>query len=325
MKEGTAEMKRTIVILGCFGVVLTLLLAVFCYEPGKNYEGDIKRILCIINPGNCYWDDVKRGAEMAEEELGGSIKYCIFTRLDLNEQLRMLQETDYTQVDGVITQGEPYAPELNEKIASIVRRGIPVVLVDTDSKESNRSCYIGSNNYMAGQLAAQEIVKQMGEAVNIVILVSELENANQKERINGFKDVIRQYPEMRILEIYEGNKLSTQEKFREILEMHKDLDAIFCAEASSSYQIGIELEKEKPQRDICVIGFDRWALKFVEEGVFAATIVQDSFGMGYQAVAYLTEYGEEMSDKSEIFTEVRCVTKEEMQKSEMETDKTQGE
>lgn len=303
-------MRKAIVTVGIIAAVLGILLGIFIYEPTQVYDEDAKRFVCIINPGTYYWADIWKGMEAADQDFGSDTKHNEFTRFDIEEQLHLLKKVSYMQADGVITIGEPYSEEVNEAIREIVENGIPVVLVDTDSKESGRTCYIGSQNYEAGRLAAERLREEMQGKANIIVFISQMNSANQQERLAGFQDVIEKEEGMEIVTIIEGeaNKLKIQEDFKKLRREYPEINAVFCAEATSSVQIGVLLENQK--EELTIVGFDVIsALNYVENGLYAGVIVQDGFAMGYEAVKFLYEY-EEGQEKKEIFTDVMCITKE---------------
>lgn len=308
--------KRSVIALCCFALVLGLSLFALSYEPKVSYRADTKRFICIINPeSRYYWGDMKAGISQADLDLGTDTKFCSFDRFDLDGQLRLLEETDYVHTDGIITVGEPVSDSFNEKIRELTDKGIPVVLLDTDSKECGRSCYIGSDNYLAGREAALRIMEKTGGHARIGIIITGIDDANQRERLNGFQDAVSDCSDVEILEICENrlDKNALQENLKRLFAQYDDLNALFCAEAWTSQQTGLVLENLSPARNLTIVGFDitEHTQEYVRDGRYCALIVQDSFSMGYQAVNYLNQYTDgDQNLPTEIFTDVFCVTGE---------------
>lgn len=304
--------KKAVTTVGLIAVILGILLGIFLYEPASVYDRDNKRFVCVMNPGSYYWADIWRGMEAADQKFGSDTKYSEFSRFDVEEQIHLLEKVAYMQADGVITVGEPYSREVDEAISSITEDGIPVILVDTDSEESGRTCYIGSDNYEAGRQAAEKLREETAGQAKIAIFISQMNSANQQERMMGFQDVIEKEEGMEVVTIIEGDadKLKIQESFKSMRKEQPEINAVFCAEATSSVQIGVLLEDERDRENLTIIGFDVIsALNFVENGLYAGVIVQDGFDMGYQAVKSLNEY-KEGKTPNKIFTNVRCITPE---------------
>lgn len=307
-------MKRIVLSVISMLLFFAVMQTVLIYEPEEAYDKDAKKFIAIVNPGTYYWSRVKEGIAQADEDLGTFTKYSTFNRFDTQEQIRLLEKTEYMSVDGIITVGEPASEEVNALLQKRREEGIPVVLVDTDSDENSRDCYIGSDNYLAGVLAAQRIMEETGGTGEVAVMVSGLETGNQKERLDGFKDTIASYEEMKLVAVkeHQKDKYVIQENFKQILAEYPDLQAIFCAEATSSKQISLLLSGQKEQ-SLKVVCFDNADLvvQSVKEGSVSATIIQNSFDMGYEAVKTLCELQEETHQvPDKIYTEVVCAAGE---------------
>lgn len=320
-------MKKTLAVLGGLGVILALLLAVLVYEPHQEYRETAKRFLCIITPETkYYWGNVKAGIAQADQDLGSYTRLDLFERFDTEKQIRLLDESRYTQMDGIITLGEPYSQELNDKIQEIVASGVPVVLLDRDSPDSGRSCYIGSDNYAAGQMAAELIARETGEKSRVAVFISGMEDANQRERLSGFQQVLEEKSDMEVLEVCENqlDKVGIWNDLDRIFQEYEEINAIFSAEAFNSQQVGLWLENHAGlvEQDLTVIGFDDLdpTIELIQEGVLAATIIQDGYDMGYQAVRYLTEYdASEDAGEGKLITDVSCISKENVEEYKKKT------
>src|SRR5207245_2466847 len=85
----------------------------------------------------------------------------------------------------------PADPELmREAIDSAVAAGIPVVTIDSDSPKSKRLLFVGTNNYDAGQMGGDILVKELN-GKGTVVVYSILGQENLNERLEGYKRAIR--------------------------------------------------------------------------------------------------------------------------------------
>ena len=229
----------------------------------------------------------------------------------MEEQIEELEKLKYFDIDGLITVGTPSSDELNEKLKEISESGIPVVLVDTDAKESGRDAYVGTDNYRAGRLAAQMIAEEMNGEGDCLIILTKVENANQAERYDGFAEGLKDqgmalgaYLEMT------GDKLALQEGLEKALEENPAIRGIFCAESSSSRRLWPILQ-QMGREDLTVIGFDNAnaTLQFVRNGSYAGTIVQSAREIGYESIRFLEDYKEGGEQKT-IYTPAVYLTAE---------------
>lgn len=305
-------MKRTILSLCFLSLFLTSAFLLLIYEKKDVFDEDAKKYICIANSGFFYWNSIHEGIKAADRDIGSYTKWIEFDRYDTEEQIRQLEKTKYLDLDGVITVGEPYSEPLKEVLKEISDRGIPIALIDTDSPDSGRDYYIGTNNYEAGRLAAQTIAEQTGGICETLVIVSRLTYANQNERYKGFSDAASEYKNMKVVSVIEaeGDKLTMQEQLAKAFEQFPSVNAIFCAESASARRLGTFLETLQ-KTDLTIVGFDCSdpTLHFVQDGFYAATIAQSSYDIGYEAVSCLNSW-EQGDPPKTVHTDVVCITQE---------------
>ena len=281
------------------------------------YDPQTKRLVCILNSGaQYYWAEVKEGINEAAETYNCNLLLQQMEYFDQGEQLRYLNETDFYHVDGIITVGQPDNEEINGKIKEIVASGTPVVLVDTDSLESERSCYVGSDNYQAGVQAARELLNLTGNNVHALVCTTGTANTNHKERMQGFRSLLEDKQgsaDIQVL-VRKEDKYQFQTEILEMLKEHEETNSIFCAEASTSQALANLLEKGKLSGDYHIICFDDLSPvpQMVLEGKIDGMLIQQAYDMGYEAVRYLAENTEKENQKnSDIYTKLLYVSGQE--------------
>ena len=305
-------MKHIMISMGMVVLSFAVTFFYFIYEKEEPFREDAKKFICIATEGMYYWNAIHEGIKAADEEMGSYTKWVEFERFDIDEQIRKLEQTQYLDLDGVITVGEPYSDELNQAIRDIAERGIPVALIDTDSAESGRTYYIGTDNHQAGYLAAQEIAKAADYSGDVMMIVSKLTYANQNERYEGFADGLAEYEGMNLACVIEaeGDKLTMQEQLTEAFLKFPSVEAIFCAESSSTRRLGPFLQQLKKE-NLKIVGFDNadTTLEFIKDDFYIGTIAQSSYEIGYEAVTCLNRY-RKGSKPQEVYTDVTYLTKE---------------
>jgi ABC-type sugar transport system substrate-binding protein len=96
---------------------------------------------------------------------------------------------DNDLVDGISVSARN-AETLIEVINRAVAKGIPVVTFDSDSPDSMRSAYIGTDNtFFGAQLA--KVVKQLQPNGGKYALITSLESPNLQERVRGFQEEMK--------------------------------------------------------------------------------------------------------------------------------------
>ena len=108
-------------------------------------------------------------------------------------------------------------------------------------------------------------------------MVSTMEVENQKERLRGFQDTVKAYPEIEVIKVVEGNSDSRilNERIARLLEEEKDLTAVFCAEGYGTTSMCQIIKDAKGEYDdLKVVGFGVSEMKnqSIEEGIMYYTI-----------------------------------------------------
>ncbi|WP_077616991.1 sugar-binding protein [Bacillus sinesaloumensis] len=248
-------------------------------------------VLIVEEMKHEYWQLVGEGAKGAGETHNVIVEYIGPERSNPEEQLKLFDKAIMSKVDGIIVQG------LNEEFTTMINKaeslGIPVITIDTDLPKSKRHAYIGSNNYVAGQLAGKALVEDTNGIATVGIISGSLEYPHHKERVEGFKDVVELVEGIDIVEIEESKitKVEVEEKAYNLLTEHENITALF---GTSSYNgIGIvnaanSLEKE---HDLYVITFDPIDenMELLRSGDVKAIVEQNPFEMGYRSVETMVD------------------------------------
>lgn len=137
--------------------------------------------------------DAKTGGEAAAKELGVNFIWTGSTTADAGSQVSVIEGLIQKKVDGMVISCTD-AGALKDVIDRAVAAGIKVATFDSDSPDSKRSFYCGTDNYKAGLACGQYMVKLVKEAkkdkgtVTCAMLTGGLGAFNLNERLRGFKN-----------------------------------------------------------------------------------------------------------------------------------------
>lgn len=159
--------------------------------------------------------------------------------------------------------------------------GIPIILVDRRAAvpEDLYATYIGSDFVEEGRRAGRVMADLLGGKGNIVELVGTLGSAPANDRYAGFREVLADYPEMKIIASETGD--FTRAKGKEVMESFLNtygdqIDALYAH--NDDMAIGaiksIEEFGLKPGEDIIIVSIDaiRDAFQAMIDGKLNATI-----------------------------------------------------
>ena len=174
------------------------------------------------------------------------------------------------------------------------KRGVPVILIDTDV--DNRIGVISaiqSDNYEAGVLLAQDLIRKKPEGAKILI-VENLIASSMIQRRQGFIDTIAGDKKYEIVEEIDGvSEIETvNHAVIDYIENNdKDFDVIFGLNDPTA--IGaIAAIREKSEKKVLIYGVDGSpdAKELIRQGLFTATVAQHPIYMGKEAAKAAYDY-----------------------------------
>jgi len=169
------------------------------------------------------------------------------------------QGVDVIAFSPVIETG--WEPVLKE----IKAAGIPVILSDRAVDVTDDSLYvtfIGSDFVEEGRRAANWLAKASGGKCSIAELVGTPGSAPAKDRKTGFEEVMKKYPDMRIIKSQTGD--FTRSKGKEVMEAFlkspegKSINALYAHNDDMALGAIQAMEEAgiKPGKDILIVSID---------------------------------------------------------------------
>ncbi len=121
-------------------------------------------------------------------------------RSDVVKQLSQVESFISQKVDAIVVN--PVDTAATKKITeAAVKAGIPLVYVNRRPDDLNLPkgvVTVASNDLEAGQMQMQYLAEKMGGKGDIVILLGDLANNSTTNRTKGVKEVLTQYPNIKI-------------------------------------------------------------------------------------------------------------------------------
>lgn len=213
------------------------------------------------------------------------------------------QETDYSRqieiVDAMVARHvDAIAISATDRDALVapVRRainaGIPVSVFDSGLAIDDYVTFVATDNYGAGQMAAGELAKLIGGQGSIAMIMQRPGGQSTTDREKGFTDAIaKEYPRIRLVQSVfgMGDPAISRTAAENILTAHPRMDGLFASAEASSIGAIQAIRARGLAGKLRLVGFDfsdahKSAL---QEGVMDATVVQDTYHIGYEAVRSL--------------------------------------
>ena len=280
-------------ILKVLFFILTVVI-IFNFSSGCGKEEIHYGVL-----GKCvgpYWEVVRKGAEDAASELGVKVTVFMPQKEDIPQQIETVETWISMGFKGMaIAPSDPEA--LVSPINSAMEKDISALTIDTDSPNSNRICYIGTDNYTAGKVAGKKMAEILNGKGKVAIATGSLTAMNSLERMRGFEDAIKKYPEIEIIKpiLCDNEETSRAVELAETaLLNHPDLDAFFGVYVFNGPSAAKAVEAAGKKGEVHIVSFDVTDehLYLIDEGLIDATIAQKQYLMGYEGVKIIHQINE---------------------------------
>jgi ribose transport system substrate-binding protein len=274
--------------------VSALALSSACQsKPASNVEGGAKsvKVAFVTNNASDFWTIARRGVEKADEELSDvSAEFRITSDGTAAEQKRI--------VDDLLTKGvnaiaiSPVDPENQTALINDTAQKALVFTQDSDAPKSNRACYIGTDNVAAGRQAGEMIKEVLPTGGKIMLFVGKLDARNAQERIQGIKEVIAG-TKIEVIDVRtdDADTVRAKSNASDTLVRHPDVKALVGLWSYNGPAILSAVKEAGKIGKVQIVTFDEMdeTLAGIRDGAIHATIVQQPFEFGYQAVTRMAQ------------------------------------
>jgi ribose transport system substrate-binding protein len=242
-------------------------------------------VLVSTNTRIAYWQAAAEGLQTAGRDLGVKVELVGPETYDPKAEKEAFLGVVHRKIApaGILVSATD--PEMmREAIDSAVAAGIPVVTIDADSPKSKRLTFIGTNNFLAGQMSGELLTKELNGKGNVV-LYSIPGQENLDERVEGCKRVLARSPGIKVLQVINiaGDPTKAFDGTRNLMANGKTPpDAFVCLEALSCNEVADVLDRANV-RDKTIIAMDtqEGTLNWLRKGMIRATIAQKPYTMAY--------------------------------------------
>ena len=263
------------------------------FDPARletvNMVTDGSEITVAIVPKGVhpFFEDCRIGAEEEAAALGVNFEWQAPQQFDAALQVKMIEDLITKQVNAiVISPNEPTS--VVDVINTGQSQGILMLTFDSDSPESDRVEYIGTNNKTAGMIQGETLRDALGGSGKIGIITGGLGALNLNERIEGLRETIG--PDIEVVEVVATDE-DLQKGFgvsEALLRTHPDLDGVACMSATGGPTLAQVMQgPEFADRELVIVAFDDLpeVLDAIEAGIIYATMVQRPVQMGKLSIS----------------------------------------
>jgi erythritol transport system substrate-binding protein len=233
--------------------------------------------IITVDPSNPYWKAEVDTAQAAAKKLG----YQTTTGAHKNkpdQQSSLIETAINAKVKGIVLDPAG-AKESISAIQKAVDANIPVVLVNAEiDKTGLAKAQIVSNNAQGATVGAEAWAKAMDYKGTYVELFGNPSDNNAQVRSDGYKAVISQYPDLKVVgkEIANWDRQEGQAKMEALLSAHPDINGVISGNDEMALGAINALKAANKLSKVKVLGFDgnQDAANAVKAGELVATVLQ---------------------------------------------------
>jgi ribose transport system substrate-binding protein len=273
-------------------IMATLALAFLSLSGCGRHSTKEVYYLVANNLSLPYWQSAAAGFNKAAALYGVTAKVTGPNNYDSQAELAALQQAVAAKPAGILISVAEVSV-LQPEIDVAVNQGIPVITMDSDAAGSRRLYFIGTNNLEAGRLGGQRLLAKLGGKGNVVFFTI-AGQPNTEERLNGFKEVFAQRPDIKIADVVDmkGDARYAAEWMKESLSANGPgkIDAYVCLEASAGKVVADALKEAKvTDRLLVAWDVDQETLDRIKAGTIDSSVAQKPYTMAYIGLKALDE------------------------------------
>lgn len=301
-------------LLAVFLACVIMLSLTACGSSDKKYS-----VYVITKSTNSnFWEDVERGVRAAATEYNVNIVFeGPSSEEDYLAQNKMINEAVENGADAIVFSAIDYY-QSDKTIEAAAAAGVKIVMIDSDISSKEKSTFIGTDNFAAGETAAKSVIDKFGteQIVKIGIINYDEGSNNGQQREAGFRSYLKNFGNIQIYDTVRAvsNTTSAMASTIILLNNYPQVNVVVGFNEWMSLGIGKAIEQRNLQDSIYAIGFDNNVVSvgMLESGEMDVLIVQNSFAMGYLGVESACNVlnGKKISEN--IITATTAITKENM-------------
>lgn len=298
--------KSIRLISACVCTLLVTLLFAACQPApsGTNTAGSgagtKHKLAFVTNNPSEFWTIARKGTEKAAKEIPSiEVDFRIPADGTAAEQQRIVDDLLANGVKGIAIS--PVDPKNQTEMLNRAAGQTLVVTQDSDAPDSNRTCYIGTDNVAAGRQAGQLLKEALPQGGKIMVFVGVLDAANAQQRFQGLKEAIAG-SNITIIDVRTDNtdRVRAKSNASDTIVNNPDIAGMVGLWSYNGPAILAAVKEANKVDKIKIVAFDEEdeTLNGVKDGAIYATVVQQPFEFGYRSMELMSKVLN--GDKSQI-------------------------
>lgn len=259
---------------------------------GGAAAGKKLKLAFVSNNAATFWTIARSGCDSAQKELGTvEVDFRIPSTGSAAEQQQILDDLVAKGVDGIAVS--PIDPKNQVDFLNKIAAQTLLVCCDSDAADSKRVCYIGTDNFAAGQEAGKLIKEALPNGGKIMVFVGFADAQNSKDRFGGIKKEL-EGSKVEILDLRtdDTDTVRAQKNAEDTLVKYPDVSMLVGLYSYNGPAILNAVRSAGLAGKVKIVCFDENAetLDGVASGDIYGTVVQQPFQFGKQSITKMAKY-----------------------------------
>lgn len=253
---------------------------------GGGGGGAAKRLAFVTNNASDFWTIARKGVEKADAELPDvTAEFKIPSDGTAAEQKRIVDDLLAKGIEGIAMS--PVDPDNQTGLINELSQKTLVFTQDSDAPNSQRACYVGTDNVAAGRDAGKLIKEALPSGGKIMVFVGKLDARNAAERLQGIKEELNG-SNVTIIDTRtdDTDRVRAKSNVADTLVKYPEVAALVGLWSYNGPAIVNAVRDAGKTGQVKIIAFDEEdeTLTGIKDGAIYGTVVQQPYEFGYQAI-----------------------------------------
>jgi len=283
---------------------------------------DVTIPIIVKDTTSFYWQIVLAGARKAGQDLGVKVpELGAQAETDVNGQISILENAVASNPAAIVI-APTEAKALGKPIDDAAKK-VKVIGIDSSADSKAFTSFLTTDNVQGGRVAADGLAEAIGAANGgkiegkVALITAQPGAGSLEQRRQGFTEELKaKYPGLELVadKYADGQATTGLNIATDLITANPDLKGIFASNLIMAQGVGQAIAENNLGGKVALVGFDNddKLVKFLEDGVISALVVQDPYRMGYDGIK--TALAASKGEKVEAFvdTGANLVTKANM-------------
>lgn len=302
------------------GLAALVLLLAGC-APASSGAPDAARYkvaLVAKSTQTDFWKAVFVGAEAAATEYNLDLTIQgPDTEEDYGTQNEMIAQAVQDGAQALVFSAIDYDANA-PAIEAAAEQGVKIVVIDSAVHSEKVATYIGTDNYSAGQMAAQAALDGVTGQLQVGIVNYDVNSANGQDRERGAVDAFVDSGRSQVVATIHtlAEATSAKQDTLAMLRAHPEINVLLAFNEPTSVGAAQAVEELNLADSLWMVAFDSnlVTIDALQTGAVDALVIQNTYEMGYFGVqsAYKLLTGQRSEVEKHVDTATRIINRDNM-------------